>query len=110
MRDVIGQNKTCLEQKCTIEFQGKTFESGGAFIGINRKTGKRDGIVYAYQGEGKVGNWHGDIKVPAVFGREWTSSFGDIRQSISFTWKEMRFSGIYFKSGSDIVRVREIKH
>jgi len=108
MRDLVGVD-TCIERKCVFEFEGRSFEAGGAFIGVNPKTGKHGGIVYAFENEKRVGNWHGDIKTSAHFGREWISVFGDKRQSVYFQWKGINFYGVYYKSGSDIVRVREIR-
>ena len=116
MRDVVGADKTCMEKDCTFSFQGKTFESGGSFIGLNPKTGKHGGIVYAYEKDGQVGNWHGDVKVRATFGKEWRSklvtpqaTYRSVRQSVYFTWNGINFYGVYCKSNGDIIRVREIK-
>ena len=99
-----------IDQNCKISLQGKTFTSGGAFIAGNRKTKKLGGILYAYPKEKKVGNWHGSIKVPAYFGREWYSNMRDKRQSVYFTYNGISFYGVYYKSNSDIVSVRQIKN
>jgi len=42
MRDTIGENGTCIERSCVFEANGQAFESGGAFIGID-KNGKHGG-------------------------------------------------------------------
>lgn len=97
-----------IEKGTIFRYKGQAFHSGGAFIGKTRK-GIRVGILYAYPKESKVGDWKGRWKVPATFGNEWRSSFGDKRQNVKFKIGKKNFSGIYFKSNSDIVRVKEIK-
>lgn len=101
-------NSTCIETNCIIEHEGRKFESGGAFIGID-KNGKHGGIVYAYEKESKIGNWHGNIKLNARFCREYRSNMGDKRQSVYFKWNGISFYGIYFKQNSEIIRCKEIK-
>mgnify|MGYP001594461803 CR=1 FL=1 len=91
------------ETDCTITFQGKTFTSGGGAIVGDRA------LLYAYPAEKMVGNWHGTLKVPAKFGRQWRSNMGDLRQRVTFTWDTHRYTGIYYKSGSDIVRAKILK-
>ena len=103
-------SQTCIEQKCTvIGPDGQGFESGGAWIGKHKGTGRLGGLVYAYQKESKVGDWHGVRKVPAIFGREWRSNMGDTRQVVYFHLYGRPCTGIYYKSGSDIVRFREVR-
>ncbi len=97
-----------IDQDCSIVIKGRTFTSGGAFIAQNRKTNKLEGIVYAYPQEHKVGNWHGSLKIHAYYGNEWCSNMGDKRQSIYFAYKGISFYGVYYKSNSDIVRVRQL--
>ena len=102
--------QTCIEQNCTITGpNGQPFKSGGAWIGKHKNTGQLGGILYAYLKEHKVGDWHGQKKVPAVFGREWRSNMGDTRQVVSFRLYGRPCAGIYYKSGSDIVRFREVQ-
>jgi hypothetical protein len=67
------------------------------------------GILYAFPKTGEVGTWDGRKKVKAKFGKEWMSNMGDLRQAVKFNWKNKNFVGTYFKSGSDVVRVKEIK-
>jgi len=98
-----------IDQDCKISAQGMSFTSDGAFILRNIKTNKLGGILYAYPKEKKVGNWHGSIKIRAYFGREWYSNIGDKRQSIYFIYEGVSFYGVYYKTNSDIVRVKEIK-
>jgi len=99
-----------IDQSCSINLQGMTFTSDGAFILRNIKTNKLGGILYAYPKENKVGNWDGTIKVSAYFGREWYSNMGEKRQAVYFTYNKISFYGVYYKTNSDIVRVRQIKN
>ena len=100
---------TFVEQDCTFRHEGQSFSANGAWIGRHKVTGKLGGILYAFPKESKVGTWNGSKKVSATFAREWRSCFGDTRQAVYFTWDDVPFSGVYFKSGSDIVRAREVK-
>jgi len=93
----------------TVTFRGKTFTSGGAFMGVNKKTGKMGGLLYAYPRERSVGTWDGTIKIPAKFTRIYRDNFGGLRQTVYFTYQGKRFIGTWFKSQGDIVRVKEIK-
>ena len=97
-----------VEEACTITFQGKSFTSGGGWIMRRKDTGKREGMLYAHESEKTVSSWDGSIKYPAHVGHVWRSNMGDTRQSVSFKANGRNFSGVYFKSGSDIVRVREV--
>jgi hypothetical protein len=96
-----------VETDCTFTFEGRTFESGGSWL-IPDKNGHLVGLLYAYEGEGCVGTWHGDKKYPARFGRTWKSNMGDTRQHVVAKIEGRTFSGTYYKSGSDIVRLREV--
>ncbi len=98
-----------LDQNCTLTHEGRTFESGGAFLGTNPKTGRMGGVLYASEKTGEVTNWHGDIRIPAYYGCTWRSNMGDTRQMVYLAWEGKNFAGIYYKSGSDIVRVRETR-
>ena len=124
-----NRSKSFIETDCKIEFEGKTFESGGSFLVPNRKTGKLEGLLYAsikepeqkaqlntnlgvwplsnWGTKGTVSSWDGSIKIDALFLNEWQSNMGDIRQVVRFEYEGKKFSGIYYKSGSDIVRVKE---
>ena len=104
------QNGPCfVDQNCTFTFEGKAFTSGGAFLGIDKKTGKMGGLLYAFEKDKQVGNWHGTIKINAYFGREYYSNMGDKRQSVYFTWHGKPFYGVYYKTNSDLIRCREVK-
>ena len=102
-------SRTCVEQDCTITMNERSFESGGAWIGKHKRTGRLGGLVYAYEKESKVGDWHGFKKVPATFGRTWQSNMGDTRQVVYFRLYNRPCTGIYYKSGGDIVRFQEVK-
>jgi hypothetical protein len=105
-----AKNKPCfVEQECILEHEGKKFESGGTWLAKRKDNDKLEGTFYAYPKEFSVGSWDGSIKVKATFGHSWRSNFGDVRQSIYFTYKGVNFYGVYYKTNSDIVRVREIK-
>lgn len=95
--------------KCTLIFNGMEFTSGGAFLGVDNH-GRMGGLLYAYEEEGMVGNWDGSIKINAVFGRTWRSNFGDERQVVHFEYADRKFWGIYYKSRSDIIRVKEVRN
>lgn len=97
-----------IENNCVIKHEGKSYKSGGSFIGKS-KGGKMGGVMYAYPKANKVGTWDGKRKFDAFFGNEWISNMRDIRQSVYFSYEGKKFYGIYYKSNSDIVRVREIK-
>lgn len=104
-----GREYGYIERDAKIKLMGKEFESGGAFFAKRRKDNLMGGIVYAYPKEGKIGNWIGTWKVPAHFGHEWLSNMGDTRQNITFHVGNKGFTGTYFKSGSEIIRVKELK-
>ena len=97
-----------IEENCKIDLNGNSFESGGSYLLTRKDTGKKVGLFYAYENDKKVGNWHGDKKVNAIFGHTWRSNFMDKRQSVYFTWEGTRFYGVYYKENSDIIRAREI--
>ena len=100
---------TCLETDCTIEFEGRKFTSGGAFIGVD-KNGKHGGRVYADWNKREVSNWSGTVKVPAIYGRKFRSNFDDLRRHIWFTWKGINFHGLWCSiNWSELVNVKEVK-
>lgn len=106
-------NTTCIERDCKVEFEGKTFESGGAFIGIDSKTGKHVGYVYGKIDSNKyhwVTNWHGNIKVNAHFGNVYRSNFGDRRRHVQFRWKGINFHGVWCSIDfNELIKVKEMK-
>ena len=102
-----GKGKQFYEES-TIVHEGKKFTSGGSFIGKS-KEGKLGGILYAYPDENKVGSWDKSVTYPAEFDTEWMSNMGDVRQTVRFKIGDKKFVGTYYKSGSDIVRFKEVK-
>lgn len=97
-----------IEQDCTFSVEGKTFTSGGSYL-VPNKRGRLVGLFYAYPKEDSIGNWSGDLKIPARYSTEYYSNFGDKRQTLYFEYEGKAFIGIWYKSGSDIVRVREVR-
>jgi hypothetical protein len=100
--------KMFVESKCPITLRGRTFTSGGAWLLKRKDTGRCQGVLYAYEKEGKIGNWKGDWKVPANFGKEWRGSMGDMRQTVTAKIDGKKFSGTYYKSAGDLVRLKEV--
>lgn len=100
---------TFMDRNCVLEFQGREFESGGAFIGQN-KQGKLGGVMYVCEKEKAVMNWHGTIKIPARFGRVWKSNMGDRRRAVYFQYAGRRFFGMWSNMDFNMsVRVRQVK-
>lgn len=101
---------TFIDEKCVFKIQDKEFESGGAFIGVRKDTGKLAGIVYANFEKRIVQNWHGDKTFPASFGPEWISNMGDKRRAVYFKYEGRRMFGMWCSTDwSEFVRVREIR-
>ena len=102
-----GKHGDFIETNATIKIKGKKFTSGGSYILKNKKTKKLEGILYAYPNDKAVGTWDGKTKIPASYGKEYSGNLGDVRQTIKFSKNGKNFTGTYYKSGSDIVRVKE---
>lgn len=103
-----------IDQNCVFDFQGKKFESGGAWICKRVDNGKFGGRVYATcekdERRGTVQNWHGTLKMPAYFGKIYRSNFGDRRRSVWFTYKNMSFQGMWCNIDyNELVTVKQIK-
>jgi hypothetical protein len=110
MRDIVGVNGTCIERECTVKINGKAFEYGGAFIGIDPKTGHHGGVIYGDYNKKQVTNWHGDVTIPARYGISYRGNMGDERCHLWFTWKGIKFHGVWCgMEWSQIIRVKEIK-
>lgn len=107
-------------EKSNIIHEGKTFEGMGSFLMPNSENGRLEGILY-HLGDlkklnqyrdtslGSVGSWDSSFKVKAYYLNSWISNFGDERQSVYFMIKGKPFYGIYYKTNSDIIRVKELK-
>ena len=94
----------------TLIHEGEKYSSGGSHIWFNKKLERYEGIFYQYFKENMIGNWEGSEKVKAHYGHVWFSNFSDERQSVYFTWKGIKFYGVWMKSFSCIVRARQIKN
>lgn len=103
-------NEAFVETDCKITFEGKTFESGGSFIAINKKTGKLGGILYEDAEHNQVTSWDGSLKIPAKYGRIFRSNFRDNRRRfVWFTYQGKHFIGInYSVDWQSCISVREI--
>ena len=112
-------NSNAMIEKSDIIHNGKTFEGMGSYLMPNKK-GLMDGILYCigdikklsqYRNlnTGFVGSWDSSFKVKAYFLNEWVSNFGDTRQLVYFMINGKPFYGIYYKTNSDIIRVKELK-
>jgi hypothetical protein len=98
-----------IDQNCTIEIEGRSFSSGGAFLCINTETGKMEGSLYADSKEKRViQNWDGSIKIPANYYGFHRGNMGDRRCFVRFKYNGKNFFGRWFgMDWSEIVRVRE---
>jgi len=102
--------KTFAETDCTFNFGEHSCTSGGAYIGVHRKTGKLGGLLYIQDGGKMVGDWHGDDVTPVEYaGKVYRSNFGDRRQTLYFHWHDTPMMGVYMRENSDIVRCKQIK-
>ena len=98
-----------IDTDCKIELDGKTFESGGAWIAERADNHKLSGLVYADDIKGVVTNWHGDKVIKATFGRVFRSNFGDRRRSVYFHYAGKCLFGIWHSIDfNQAVNVREI--
>lgn len=82
--------------------------------GIDSKTAEIEilqkystGISYAYEKDSVVGGF-ADKLCNARFLNEWKSNMGDTRQLVKWSFNGHKYSGIYYKSGSDIIRWRKL--
>lgn len=106
-----------VENNCSIEFEGKKFTSGGAWLAIRKDTGKMAGQVYVTSEETSPGcyryfaqSWDGSIKVNAIVGDIWTSNFGDRRRSVWFRYQGRYFHGVWCSfDWTQLVTVKEVK-
>lgn len=112
---IVSTNTAFIETDCIFKFEGKSFENGGSFLAINKKTGKLGGILYASPQTNEVTSWHGDIRIKAKFGQIFKSNFYGFngynkRQYCWFTYKGHNFIGInYSIDNQDCISVKEIK-
>jgi hypothetical protein len=94
----------CIEKECVIEHDGKKYESGGAFIVDNI------GAVYGDWNFKTVSNWHGTIKIPARYGKEFKSNMGDKRRHVWFKREGKIFHGVWCAiDNNQLIMVKAIK-
>ena len=102
-----------VEDRCTVEFQRKTFTSGGAFI-APCSDGFARGVVYVKAGlpNGARGHvvtdWHGNTIARAELGPVYRGNFCKM-QAVTFTLDGVRFHGRYCPDWANMVRVRSTK-
>lgn len=66
-------------------------------------------VAYAYPKRNEIGTWTGEKLGTAQFVKEWRGNMGDMRQSVYIVGVNgVKYYGVYFKSGSDLVRMRRI--
>jgi hypothetical protein len=114
------------ETKCTFEFQGKQFTSGGAYI-LPCTDGKYRGVVYivekadqsqhalATMGEGVTRlkslyatTWHGEIIAPLRSHTLYRGNFCKMAR-ISFDYEGRRYVGDYCPDWASLCKVRSTK-
>lgn len=100
-----------IEQNCTFEHEGRTYESGGAYL-VDCPDGKMRGVVYVQCSDvpghpHKVTTWHGDF-IAYVALTDYQGNFCKMRR-VSFTYKGRKFVGDYCPDWADAVKVRSTK-
>lgn len=117
---------TFIEENCTINHGGRTFEAGGSWL-LDCTDGHRRGVVYVKHpesdrpggpwgeyrnrypaGRGTVTTWHGETIAPAYFGSVYQGNFSRMR-SVSFTVDGVTYAGRYCPDWSEAVKVRSTR-
>lgn len=124
---IVCSKSQAMIEKADLIHNKITFEGLGSYL-IPNKEGILMGIMYRLdkinpthslikingnwknQSKGFIGSWNGELKIKAYYFNEWISNFGDTRQSVYFILKNKAFHGIYYKTNSDIIRVKELKN
>jgi len=112
-------NTPFVEENCTIEHEGKTFEAGGSYL-CNCSDGYVRGTVYAKKGDtmsdhsraygwGKVTTWHGEEIAKCYFYPAYRNNMGAWIRPISFTVNGIAFKGRYGEDWKDCVNVKSTK-
>lgn len=67
-------------------------------------------MAYVYMNRREIGTWTGQtLGYITHIGSEYRTNMGDTRQHVWFNGINGRkYSGVYYKSGSDIIRFREV--
>lgn len=102
-----------IDQNCTLTVDGKSFTSGGGFLGLD-KNGKMGGLLYGnwknHTSYSDISNWDGSVKIPAYYYGHHTGNMGDERCYVRFTYNGKRFFGRWCGIGmNQCINVREVK-
>lgn len=110
--------KTFIEQDCTIEHEGKSYTSGGAYL-VECPDGKHRGVVYVsnalsvhgsrgwLSGYADITDWHGN-KIARCIYTDYRGNFCKMRR-ISFELDGKKFVGDYCPDWSQACKVRSTK-
>jgi hypothetical protein len=105
-----------IETDCAIELGGERYESGGAFIATNTKTGRLGGIMYESKKTGEITDWHGKLRIKAEYGPVWEGNMRDCHGfrikncTVCFEYKGKKFLGIWYNMDwRQDVKVHEVK-
>jgi len=96
-----------VERDCKVDFNGQSFESGGAYI-LPCTDGKLRGMVYVNQKKSIVADWHGnEIARLDTF----TKFRGNYCQmvKITFTLSGVKFIGLYCDEWCEVCKVWSTK-
>jgi hypothetical protein len=96
-----------LEQNCTIEHEGKTYEAGGSYL-LPCTDGKVRGIVYVDTQNRTVTTWHGELIARLDALTYYRGNFCRMAR-ISFTHEGRKFIGDYCPNWADACKVRSTK-
>ena len=112
-----------VKQNCTLEIDGRKFESGGSWI-CKCADGRYRGVVYVNPANGDsnpgapyssplrssagiVTDWHGHKLADASFGARYQSTYCRMR-AVSFTFEGRRYAGRYCPDTTQACRVRSL--
>lgn len=96
-----------IEQDCTIELDGKSFTSGGSYIGKRVDNGKYEGILYASVKTSEVTSWDGKLRIPAKYGIPFYNSLGIKMQYVWFKYNGINFYGLRGCDCRDDIKVKQ---
>lgn len=92
-----------VEQDCTIEHNGQTFEAGGAVV--------TNDIIYGYVVDRTIRNWHGDTILLRITRTNTTRMWQGAR--LTAVWAVdadgQRWFGKYGSDWADLIRMRPLK-
>ena len=96
-----------IETECKFTHEGKTYESGGAWI-AECTDGKMRGVVYVNERKGIVTTWHGEKIAELDTLTDYQGNFCKM-QRISFTLDGKKFIGDYCPDWAEACKVRTTK-